>query len=192
MVEFYKIIIEIIFSPAQGWIKAKEAGFEWKILLFSLVLPAILISSLAKVYSINPESIFYRISPNVLLVNDVISTVIALLLGSYMIKMLAPRYLSVTNFNTIFCLVGISYVPYYLSFVIAAISPALALMSLVGLVIMVFVFWKGIDVMMETPPHRKTGFAILCMLILFGAAVVSGVFVSYFVLLFSGNMELLT
>lgn len=191
MIEFYKIVFRVIFSPEQGWIKAKESEFEWKMLFFSLVLPVIIISSLAKVYSIDPESIYSRISPNVLLVNDIISTAIALLLGSFMIKLLAPRYLSVANYNTIFNLVGISYVPYLLSFVIAAINPALVFMSLVGLALMVFVFWKGIDVLMETPPQRKTGFAILCMLILLGASLISGVFVSYFVLLFTGNMELL-
>ncbi|MBS4013729.1 MAG: hypothetical protein KGZ97_08215 [Bacteroidetes bacterium] len=191
MNNFYQIVLNVILSPSVSWIKAKEFGYNWKNLFIFLAFPLIFLSSIAKVTSVPEESIYSIFSQNFLFIHDTITYSLALLLASYMIKLLAPKFSSSNSFNEIYSLFVISYTPFFLSTLIAAIHPSLSIITLVGLVFMVFLFWKGIGIMLETPDNRKTGFGVLCMLILFGAIVITGLFVAVIMVVISGNYDML-
>ena len=190
MNNFYQIVLNVILSPSVNWIKAKEYGYNWKQLLIFLAFPLIFLSSLAKVTSVPDESIYSNFSQNFLFIHDTITYSLALLLASYMVKLLAPKFLSSNSFNDIYSLFVISYTPFFLSTLIAAIHPSLSIITLIGLVFMVFMFWKGIGVMLETPDNKKTGFGVICMLIIFGSIVITGLIVALLMVVISGNYNI--
>ena len=189
--DFFTIILKLFISTEESWKMIKEYSFDWKEVFFYFAFPLIVISSLGRVLAVPEESVFKAITPNLLLISFVFSTSISIPLGAYMVKLLAPRYLSVADFNIVFTHIAFAYTPLFISNIIAAIHPSLAVVSLIGIFYTVFVFWKGMEIMLETPIHRRMGFTIICFLILFASAIIISAFTNYALFYFTDNMELI-
>ncbi|MFW5792670.1 MAG: YIP1 family protein [Bacteroidota bacterium] len=187
--DFVEIIHGTLTSSENNWKKLKASEYQWKEMFFFYVFPLVILNSLAKILVVPEQSEFQILEPGTLFVVYLMSSVISLLLGSFLIMKLSPRYQSVNNFDTIFTFVGVSYTPIFLSNMIAVMHPYLAIVSLLGIIYTIFLFYRGIGIMLETPAIKKTGFTILCFLILFGSTIFASALVSYLAFFLTGNMD---
>lgn len=187
--EFLELIRGALTLSEKNWQKLKESTYNWKEIFFFYVFPLAVVNSFAKILAVPDEPEFYVLSPNILFILYLLSTISSLFIGSYLIKLLAPRYLSQNNFDKIYMLVGISYTPIFVSNLIASLHSFLTIFSLIGIIYTILLFFKGVSIMLETPDTRRTGFVILCFLILFGVTIFVSSFYTYLIFYFTGNLD---
>ncbi|MFO7978362.1 MAG: hypothetical protein R6U64_06855 [Bacteroidales bacterium] len=89
-------------------------------------------------------------------------------LGAFFIKKLAPNFKSLSHAGLILKMVTAAYIPFLTAVALAWMLPESSLVSFVGLTYTIFIFGKGIGVILETPPARIIGFTVVSFLILFG------------------------
>ncbi|MFO7873307.1 MAG: YIP1 family protein [Bacteroidales bacterium] len=103
-------------------------------------------------------------------------------LGAIIIAKLARPFKSEENRDKAMLLIMLSYTPFMLAQALSALSPVLTPLTLLGLIYMVFLFWKGSGPILSTPPVKMTGFTLVGFFVIFGISyltilVLSGLFI---------------
>ncbi len=187
--QLFRVLSGVFYNPEKSIKMLKEQGFTWKEMFFFYAFPLITINTMIRALLVGEP--YKDFSANTLFFVFLLSTSISIFAGSYLIKLLASRYLSSNNFNSVFSLVAVSYTPVFLASIVSAINPVLYFLRLIGIVYMFYIFWKGANIMLNTPQNRVTGFTILCLLILFGVTVLVSLISGYLLFFLTGNFDLL-
>ncbi len=170
--ELLNLIKGILVNPEKEWKIIKTFKYTWQQVYFYFTIPMVFISAFASLVIHGGDIQYFGLSPNWIFVINVIGSLGAIALGAYFIASLAPRFNSFSSFDASVALISFSYTPVFIASIISAIHIAFALINFIGVVYMVFIFWKGISIMLDTPPHKLMGFTIVNMIILFAVRIV--------------------
>lgn len=170
--ELIQMIGILLRQPDAGWKMIRDKAFTWQQVYFYYAIPFVALSSLSYYFYMAPEALKLGLSPNLMFVSNVLSRLGAIALGALVIQKLSPRYQAKSDFHRLTALITFAYTPVFLSSLIVILHPALTFVGLVGLVYMVFLFWKGVVALVDVPPHKAMGFTIICLLIVFGATLI--------------------
>lgn len=103
----------------------------------------------------------------------------AVWLGSVLLARLARAFQSREDSSATMVLIMAALTPLMLAQPLAAITPAMSAVSVLGLIYTVFLFGRGAGHLLETPPHKRVGFALAGFFIIFSLAYLT-------ILIFSG------
>jgi hypothetical protein len=101
-----------------------------------------------------------------------IFAIVSFFVVSYIVSMLAPRFASSTDQGKAAKLVSYVYTPVYLV-AILNIVPALRIVSFLGLLYGLYIFWIGLPIVLKTPKDKVLAFFI---------ATLVAAFIVYFIL----------
>ncbi len=94
-------------------------------------------------------------------------------LGAYLVGKLAKPFRSNPDNEKAMLLIIASYTPYMLAQPLAAVTPAMGPVSILGLIYTVFLFGKGAGSLLETPAPKVTGFTLTSFFVIFGVSFVT-------------------
>lgn len=168
----------ILFSPQKAWSSIDNENNSHEKVLTSFVLP--LTAFVAVVAFIGYGLIGYRAESytswatysnfqNLVSVGFKIAfamaiTIVAgIYLISFVINALAEKFSSQTNLNKAFSLVAYSYTPAFVGGIFF-IFPNYAWFAIITSVYSLFLFYSGLQTLMQTPLEKKNSFFLVCLI----------------------------
>ncbi len=174
----------LLLAPAAGWQKISEKEYSWNNIYIYYNIPLVFLSSYVSVINLDMQGMQgmqISLNPNQLFLSLFLGTLISVLLSAYFTAQLAPRFGAVSSFDKSVALLAFSYLPVYLSTLVGSWHQALQIISIAGMIFMVFLFWRGTDVLLKVPENKQTGFVIVTLILLFlTRLVVTSVFSAIF------------
>ena len=181
--------IKGIFSrPEKEWGRILGQNYSWKQILVYFTIPLLFLSSFAGILTLQPGLNLFSLSPNWMFFVVFFGSLISIPGSAFMIAAMAPRFKGFSSFGRTFILISFSYTPVLLASVIASMHQALQFVNFAALVFMIYLFWRGCEVMLAIPRYKQTGFVIISLLILFAVRVISSSLLASIAVLFTGNV----
>jgi hypothetical protein len=154
-------------NPNQAWEIINKASYGWRQIFGYYLIPLLFLSSLAIVFFMGRQFEHLGISHNQMFFINLFSSLGAIFISSQLIANLAPRFNAIRSFDKNIALIAFSNSPVYIASVISSMHEALQIFNLAAVVLMMFIFFKGTLVLLDTPPHKQLGFTITSLIILF-------------------------
>ncbi len=93
-------------------------------------------------------------------------------LGALMLYQLAPAFKSRADFSKTLYLTGFALTPYLVFQLVIGFVPALSWLSFLSLAYTVYLFWRGLETLLHTPPTKQSSYSLTAFFVLFGIAYV--------------------
>ncbi len=163
----YKWAILIFLRPVKVWKEIADNSVSAWLILAILIVPFSAITSFATDQKLDVKD------PDFLLraVIYIISVVSSIVIGSYMLWRMLPRFLSSGSLQKVIKLVSYSYMAVFLAFILASMHDQLDFIKFFGLYSAI-IYWIGLSYMLNTPDDRKMGFLVISGIILTGIGYV--------------------
>ncbi len=187
--ELIQIIKGLFTASGKTWTFIAERNYPWRDVLIYFTIPLFFLSSYAGIFNVSPELEHFNLPPNWMFMVIFSGTVLAIFMSSWMIAAMTPRFNGEKSFDKTFSLISFSYAPVLFASLISSIHSALQFINFVGLVYMIFLFWRGTGLVLKVPAHKQTGFSLISLLILFATRVVISAFLASIALVLTGNAE---
>ncbi len=177
------LIRDILFRPVSYFSRLGESTPDFKQFLNSYGLPLMVLGAAGRMARVLVEQALQGVVLRgdqlaVVFLINLVAFFISMWVGSLLISRLAPSFKSGGKPHTIMVLIMVSYTPFMLSQPLAAISPNMSPISMLGLFYTVYLFWAGCRPMLGTPDHKRVGFTLAGFFIILGIAAISIVLLS--------------
>ncbi|MEE4176258.1 MAG: YIP1 family protein [Bacteroides sp.] len=169
---FFSIVPGVFFNPPRAWQTVKSHPIS--LIRFFLVfgLPFILLGSFGRALSDQDLEAFVDRPLGILFLSHLLSNLLVLLAGPWMIARLSGTYKLVPDYSSSLKLSVVSYIPFLLSQLIAALAPVISFIALVGMGFSLVLFWSGAPVILDIPKNRLAGFTFLSFFIFLGLSLI--------------------
>jgi hypothetical protein len=148
---YFAIFPGVFTNPSRSWEVIKDLDVK-PVRFFLLVgLPFILLGAFGRSLSDQNLDLYVNSSFGLLFIVHLLTNLIVLLLGSWMIARMAGTYGLEPGFNLTLRLSVTAYIPFLLSQLLAAIAAAISVIALAGLVYSLFLFWNGAPQVLDIP-----------------------------------------
>lgn len=185
--EVFQIIAGIFVRGDQQWLDLKERKYGWQVILIHITIPFLFLSSYAAVFS-TPVELKFNLAPTSWFFVMFISNLLAILSSAGMIAALAPRFNGERSYDNVVTLLSLSYIPVFVATILGAFHPVFRVFSIAGLVLMIFLFLKGVRLMIGVPVHKQMGFAFISLILLFAVRVILLSIATAFALAITGTL----
>lgn len=184
--DLFKRLKHLLTDPVQGWKMINEAGYSRQEIMGYFLIPLLFLTNLANMYIIGKQSVDVAFTPSQLFFIAFSSAALSIFVSAYLIAAMAPRFLGDSSFDKTLSLLAFSYTPVFIASILASLHEALQVFNLAALVYMVFLFYRGIGIMLNVPDFKRTGFTVVSLIILFSlrifAAIIIAAIIGAFVL----------
>lgn len=169
---FFSIMPGVLFNPSRAWQKIRSHPLS--LIRFFLVfgLPYILLGSFGRAFSDQSLDVFVDQPLILLFLSHLLSNLLVLLAGPWMIARLSGTYKLAPDYSSSLKLSLVSYIPFLLSQLFAALAPVISFIALVGMGFSLVLFWIGAPVILDIPKNRLAGFTFLAFFIFLGLSII--------------------
>ena len=175
-------------DSGKTWQMIADSDFSWRDVLVYFTIPLFFIISFAGILTFEPNENFFHLPANWLFFVNFSGAVAGIFIASYLVAAMAPRFKAVSSFPKTFALISFSYLPVLFASLISTVHEILQIINFIGLIYMVFLFWRGTGIVLGVPSYKQAGFSIIALLILFAARVVCASFFAAIALTITGGI----
>lgn len=170
--KIFERVKDIILKPKETWQVIKEEPVEIKSLFISYIAPLALIPAVCSFIGMTligiriPSGMVYRAPLLGSLLGGVVGYVlnlVGILIGAWIIKLLAPSFNSKADLNEALKVVAYSMTPFWLVGIFQLI-PGLGILSILGLY-GIYLLALGLSPVLETPENKVIWFTVAIVLI---------------------------
>ena len=187
--ELIQIIKGLFSASGKTWVFIAERNYPWRDVLIYFTIPVFFLSSYVGIFNVSPEMEYLNLPPTWMFLVIFTGTVLAIFMSSWMIAAMTARFNGEKSFDKTFSLISFSYTPVLFASLISSLHSVLQFMNFMGLVYMIFLFWRGTGFVLGIPSHKQTGYSLISLLILFASRVVLSALIASIALLLTGNAE---
>jgi hypothetical protein len=162
----------LFINPEKQWNYLKQRSFSWQQVYFYYAIPMVFLSAYAILFTSSKQVQVLGLSPVWLFFINISGSLISIALSAYLISKMAPRFLSLSSFDSTVMLISFAYTPVFIANILSAIHSSLALLNFVGIFYMVYLFFKGTTIVLDTPAYKLSGFSIINLILLFAVRLV--------------------
>ncbi len=173
-----RLIYDLLVRPDAFFKKIADGVPDTRGLIVSYGAPLFMLAAAGRMTRI----MLIRASEDIALAGDQLAGIfiitlvgyaLSVWLGAFIIDRLAKPFQSESNRDKIMLLIMLAYTPFMLSQPLAAISPSMNPLLLIGLGYTVFLFGKGVGPMLGTPGSKVVGFTLVSYFIVFSISHLS-------------------
>ncbi len=163
----FSVLTTLVYNPFLAFQRLRDQQGNGQRLFFQLALPAILLAAFSRAASaavLSGEGAGFWL----LVLIQILALTSSMQLGSLLISRLAPSFASMRGRSRCLQLIILAYMPFLLIQLPQAFLTLPFSLGLPGLAATVFLYARGLPVMMQTPPDRIIGFTAVSFLVLLG------------------------
>lgn len=166
--ELFSVLTTLAYRPTYSFKLLRDQHKSGQRLFFQLAIPAILLAAFSRAASAEAIAGEWGTVFCLLVLVQVLAFTASVQLGSVLISRLAPSFASMRDQGRCLQLIILSYTPFLIIQLPEAFSTFPFSLGLPGLAATVFLYARGLPVMMQTPPDRIIGFTAVSFLVLLG------------------------
>lgn len=177
MAAYLSVFLAVFYKPAEAIRMAGEAGNKgWRFFcLFGI--PLIMTGALGRMWIVGSGSALSLASLLLFLIN-LASYALAILLGSLLVAKLSRPFRSDSDRMRTMNLMVVAFSPFFVSQVVIALLPGLTPIGFAALGYTVFLYGRGLQPLLQTPPEKVAGLTLVSFFILLGIAWVVNIILS--------------
>lgn len=154
-------------QPDKAWLEIKKNKYSSRQVFTYYLVPLLFISSLASAFFMGRQFEELGFDWNQILLITFVGSLTAIYISGHLLTALAPRFTGSGTFDESISLIAFAYSPVFIASVLSSVHETLQIINVVSIIYMLFIFFKGIPVMMNIPIHKQLGFTIISVMILF-------------------------
>lgn len=176
--DLLKKLKALLTSPEEGWKMIKSANYSRQEVLGYFLIPLLFLANLSNIYIAGRQSLQVAFTPSQLFFIAFSSAAISIFVSAWLIAAIAPRFSGESSFDKTISLVAFSYTPVYLASMLASLHEVFQIFNLAAMVYMIFLFHRGIGVVLSVPDFKRTGFTVVSLIILFSTRIFTAVIIA--------------
>lgn len=156
----------ILIKPIDEWTVIKNENLDKKQIISNYVIPFTIAIFLASLIGNFMFMSFFSFSFKFLsALITALTSILGILISSYVITELAPNFGSKKDLNATFNLVAFSFTASFVVSIITGLLPALSILSIAGLY-SIYLLYTGLTPLLDTTEDKKVSFLVVAFLII--------------------------